>query len=67
MARLKDAIRVETWMTPGISLALLDTGVRSIMTYAIGIWAPSKLNNQLGEKLGKGIKELSTLYNNGIR
>ena len=70
LATLKDTVRVETWMTPSISLELLDTGVCSIMTYAIGIWGPNHLRRRADEdrsKHKKGIRELSVLYNSGLR
>ena len=65
MAKMKNVMTTERWMTPSVKLTLLDTGARSIMIYGITLWGATKTN--LEGKAGEGIKQLNTLYNTGLR
>ena len=69
MAKLKDIMRVETWMAPGVQLALLDTGVRSIMLYAVGVWSGCMGGEGAapGGRQEETIRKLQVLYNNCLR
>ena len=69
MAKLKDTMRVEAWMAPGVQLALLDTGVRSIMLYAVGVWSGCMGGGGAGPggRQEETIRKLQVLYNNCLR
>ena len=58
---------VERWLTQAAKLALLDVLARSVMLYAISTWGATKMLRYDQGNLPKGVKELATLYNTGIR